>query len=446
MRIRLAGLAVLAWLAVAALGAQGASALSPGSFSLTGQVMTTQREGAVAAPLPDGRVLVAGGYYFDGSSHYLSSAEIFNPATGSFSPTGAMSVAREYAAAAPLPDGRVLVAGGFSPAPYPSSIPQSAEIFDPATGAFSPTGDLTVDRSGAAAAPLPDGRVLVAGGQHAPSAEIFDPATGSFSATGSMTVPRWEAAAAPLPDGRVLVAGGYNGSDDSSYSSFQSAEIFNPATGAFSPTGSMTVPRSGAVAAPLPDGRVLVAGGVLGPGYGGSAEIFDPTTNTFSPTGSMYRLRDGAAAAPLPDGRVLVAGGCCYYFTAQESAELFQPALSFTLRGKRLTVSVAVAGTLRVKGAKARLGRSAGAASKSGPSLKQASTRGGPGSIKLKLKLAEWAQRRLERTGKVSVRARLAFAPVPVRGKCVTLVKPCYSRGYAITQTTTLALKAKKRR
>jgi hypothetical protein len=187
-------------------------------------------------------------------------------------------------------------------------------------GFFSPTGSMSA-REGAAAAPLSDGRVLVAGGD-GKSAEIFDPATNTFSSAGvgSMSVPRQGAVAAPLPDGRVLVAGGFldNGATVSS------AEVFNPATRKFSSAGigSMSVSRYEAVAAPLPDGRVLVAGGILDNGalyqcYLSSAEVFDPTTNSFSSAGigSMSRPRADAAAAPLPDG-VLVAGGF-YGYDAQ---------------------------------------------------------------------------------------------------------------------------------
>ena len=105
----------------------------------------------------------------------------------------------------------------------------------------------------------------------------------------------------------MLVAGGDNGS-----SVFSSAEVFNPATNSFSSAGigSMSIARTGAVAAPLPDGRVLVAGGRNGPSYLSSAEVFNPSTNSFSSAGigSMVTPRGVAVAAPLPDGRVLVAG------------------------------------------------------------------------------------------------------------------------------------------
>jgi hypothetical protein len=411
-----------------------AGAAGSGFFSPTGS-MSVPRSAPVAAALPDGRVLVAGGDDFDGfvSCPYLycpqivvtwQSAEIFDPATGSFAPTGSMTVPRSGAAAAPLPDGRVLVVGG-----------NSAEIFDAASGSFSPTGAPVEARSGAAAAPLPDGRVLVAGGGYFDSsssvehvtdtAEIFDPATGSFSPTGRMTVPRVGAAAAPLPDGRVLVAGG--GPYDP-----QGAEIFDPATGSFTSTGRMTERLSG-VAAPLPDGRVLVIGG-------NGAEIFDPASGSFSPTGAPTEGRGGAAAAPLPDGRVLVAGGYInnvHSSSARRSAELFTPALSLGMKGKKLTITVAVAGTLTAADI---------AASKRERLLKRTSASGGPGPITLKLRPTAKGERRLGRKGKLRVTARISFAPRPVKGKCATVFSPCYSSGYAMSETTTLTLKAKRQR
>lgn len=271
-------------------------------FSPTGS-MGTPRYAPGASPLPDGRVLVAGGIV--ALNTYGDSAEIFDPATGSFSPTGSMSTGRYSPGAAPLPDGRVLMAGGRSSSGYLSS----AETFDPATGTFNPTGSMGTVRFAPVAASLPDGRVLVAGGTSnsdvLTSAEIFDPATGTFSPTGSMGTARTEFAGAPLPDGRVLVVGGRGAG---SGPSLDSAEIFDPATGTFSPTSPMSVTRLAPGASPLPDGRILVAGG-FGNGNYDSAELFDPATGTFSPTSSMGTPRIGQGSAPLPGGRVLEAGG-----------------------------------------------------------------------------------------------------------------------------------------
>jgi Ca2+-binding RTX toxin-like protein len=158
--------------------------------------------------------------------------------------------------------------------------------------------------------------------------------SGAFSPTGSMSVPRFGAAAAPLPDGRVLIAGGIGGLEPGRFPEYrQSAEVFDPATNSFSSAGigSMSVPRGGAAAAPLPDGRVLIAGGATN---GASAEIFDPATGTFSPTVVMTAERAAPAAAPLPEGRVLVAGGL-HAAAVLSSAEIFAPA---TCRGKQATM------------------------------------------------------------------------------------------------------------
>jgi hypothetical protein len=412
--------------------------------------MTVGRVDAAAAPLPDGRVLVAGGIDPTDFTHtaVLRSAEIFDPATETFSPTGSMTIPREDAGAAPLPDGRVLVAGGKDE--IHNSL-QSAEIFDPVTGTFAPTGDLTIARGGPAAAPLPDGRVLVAGGDYErsfephvslQSAEIFDPRTGSFAPTGSMTVPRaGAAAAAPLPNGGVLVAGGAGPLP------LTSAEIFDAATGKFTPTGNLNVERASAAAAPLPDGRVLVAGG--GAPLGQGAEIFDPVTGTFGLTEYMNTGRYGAAAAPLSDGRVLVAGTNVGFgseaLRATRSAELFTPGLSYRLKGTRLIVPVAVAGTLAAADASQGPGGSAAAAGKR-RLLKSTSAHGGPRPIALTLRPTASGRRRLERKGKLKVRATVHFAPAPVQGECVTAFSPCYSRGYAISETLTLKLKAKRRK
>ena len=250
----------------------GAWAASSASYftALSGQ-MTIARYGAAAAPLPDGQVLIAGG---ENGSGPQSSAEVFDPTTGTFAATGSMTYARYGAVAAPLPDGDVLIAGGASSGAYLTS----AEVYDPANGTFKTVGSMTTPRAFAVAASLPDGQVLIAGGANLTgplsSAEVFDPATGMFTAlSAQMTVARYGAVAAPLSDGNVLIAGG----EDSSSSFVSSAEVFDPATGTFTATGSMTTTREGAAAAPLPDGQVLIAGGEGNTsGYLQSAEVFEP--------------------------------------------------------------------------------------------------------------------------------------------------------------------------
>jgi Kelch motif len=260
-----------------------------------------------------------------------------------------------------------------------------------------------------------------------------------------MSTPRFGAVAAPLPDGRVLVAGGsitftFGPDPFAQVDLFlSSAEVFDPATNSFSSAGigSMSIPRERAVAAPLPDGRVLVAGGLTGPpdqrSQLSSAEVFDPATNSFSSAGigSLSTPRDGAVAAPLPDGRVLVAGG---YGRDSDlsSAEIFAAANGFTfsLKGKKLIVRLEASGKVAVSDAAAPLSASA-ATKKRKLRLRPSSASGDPPTIVVRLRLTKPAKAQLKKKGKVKVKARITFTP---------------QGGLANTQTAKLRLKSKKRR
>ena len=284
-------------------------------FVATGSMTVIRNRLIAASPLPNGKVLIAGGE----DMNPWASAELFDPVSGTFSASGVrpMLWPLEEAVAAPLPDGDVLVAGGTSPPNSP--ILAGAQLFDPATGEFSAKGlgSMTVARDAPAAAPLTNGEVLIVGGFDGrnllASAELFNPQTLQFSDehVGSMALGRWGPIAAPLPDGKILIAGG-----DTREGVTASAELYDPATGRFSSEGlgQMTVPRAFAMAAPLPNGEVLIAGGITDNGGGSpvaSAELFNPATRTFSSAGvgSMTTPRMQAGAAVLPNGNVLIAGG-----------------------------------------------------------------------------------------------------------------------------------------
>jgi hypothetical protein len=298
-----------------------------------------------ATVLDDGRALVAGGY--DHNDGALASAVLYDPGTDTFSPTGSLAEARGYHTATLLSDGRVLIAGGGPPG-WPGSLTgitgpflSSGELYDPLTGTFSPTGSMASQREVHTASLLADGRVLITGGadyqaRSVASAELYDPKTGTFSQTGSMTTARAFHTATLLSDGRVLIAGGSPAAWGTTLK-LASAEIYDPKTGTFTPTGPMTGERDFHTATLLPDGRVLIAGGSnISQEDLASAELYDPKTGTFTLTGRMLDGREYQTATLLDDGRVLVVGGGVDYtnrlFLA--SAEIYDPETgTFTATG-----------------------------------------------------------------------------------------------------------------
>jgi hypothetical protein len=206
-----------------------------------------------------------------------------------------MTVGRNGQSATLLLDGRVLITGGLGPEKGVAGQLATAELYDPKTGTFSLTGSMKAhDSIGFTTTLLLDGRVLVVGGStlESANAELYDPKTGTFSLTGStilanMFADRFDATATTLNDGRVLVAGGMEMGN-----SLTSAELFDPKTGTFSLTGSLTVERAGHTATLLPDGRVLVVGGDTV----GTADIYEPKTGTVTATGPLGVPRTGHTA------------------------------------------------------------------------------------------------------------------------------------------------------
>lgn len=280
-------------------------AAQPSRFTLTG-VMETGRAGHTATLLQNGKVLVAGGA--DSNNNSLATAELFDPASGTFVATGSMGTARSAHAAILLNSGQVLITGGA--ASNGDSL-ATAEVFDPATGMFTPTGSMGAARAKHTATLLESGNVLVTGGigsQNAlATAELFDPLSGNFAPTGNMGSPRARHTATLVllsgssANGKVLVTGGIDGNQ----SALATAELFDPASGTFASAGAMHMMRAGHAAVELNDGRVLITGGDAE----ASAELFDPVGGTFSNTGSMANERTQHTATLLSDGTVVVTGG-----------------------------------------------------------------------------------------------------------------------------------------
>jgi WD40 repeat protein len=261
--------------------------------------MPDNRQDFTLTTLKDGRVLAAGGG--------LASCHLYDPRTGVWSETGSLATARRGQTATLLADGTVLVTGG-------NIGLASAELFDPGTGTWSSVGNMISPRYDHAAALLPDGRVLVVGGDDGShivaSAELFNSATRSFTPARSMHYARYGGTATSLPDGTVVVTGGF-GFGQPPYAWLTSTEIYDPASDTWTDSAPMPFGRYYHTATLVSrTGEVVVTGGIFDGSYTiAGTVVYTISTRQWRTVGSLHESRWGDTATALPDGRILVTGG-----------------------------------------------------------------------------------------------------------------------------------------
>lgn len=332
-------------------GAQGGDAsaelIDPatGAVAATGP-MTQPRRRHTATLLRSGHVLLIGGV--DEKAQAVATAELFDPGTGTFAPAATMGRARSHHTATLLRSGRVLVAGGGDggfAALFQGQSTSTAEVYDPETNAFAPTGSMAITRWAHVAPLLATGEVLVTAGTQLEggsfpasdagmtAAELYDESTGAWSTSGSMKKARHGASATLLPSGQVLVVGGERTLSDRPVE----AEVYDRATGTFTIAGSLAHGRVGHTATLLPSGKVLVASGLETTQLTATAEIYDPVVGAFEAPIPLVQPRASHAAALLPTGKVLLSGGhggppaqdlgvLFGTYASGASVELFEPA------------------------------------------------------------------------------------------------------------------------
>jgi len=277
--------------------------------------MNAARFSHTATLLNDGTVLLAGGK----NSLTLATSEVFTlnasaPASSTFTPTtGPLATARLNHTDALLPNGTVMVTGGQGTGA--TGTYNTTEIYNPSTQTWStvPTGNLVTGRWFHASVTLNGGKIMVVGGQASDStigSEIYDPIAAAWSPAGGMGGGRWDHTSTRLPDGRILIVGGQSAATFSS-PALSTAFLYDPSTKTWTQTGSMINPRFRHSATLLPSGKVLVAGGATTTSVSiATAEVWDPMTGLWTATANpMATARSLHTATLLQNGTVLVVGG-----------------------------------------------------------------------------------------------------------------------------------------
>ncbi|MGH7149287.1 MAG: Kelch repeat-containing protein, partial [Planctomycetota bacterium] len=300
------------------------------TFSTVPGGMTIARAFHTATALGTGLVLLAGGATATGPP--TATAELYNPATNAFTATASMGVARAGHTATLLPNGNVLVTGGVSVLDSADLLATIAStqlttvIYNPGTGLWSAGPNMSSRRAGHTATRMNNGQVLVVGGvtvtflfgfpipSFSGTAQRYDSGTGGFVGTASLPVAQERAlhGASPLLSGEALVAGGLNGDlITQTFNVLGSAYRYNPATNTWASAGSMANPRTQHAQVVLPDGRVVVLGGAQGtlttPVPIASIELWTPATGLWTSSGALLVPRASLTAALTPDDKHVVA-------------------------------------------------------------------------------------------------------------------------------------------
>lgn len=304
----------------------------PGTWVPTAGPMQTKRYGATQVTLLDGRVLVAGGDDGSGNGVPLSSAELYDPNTGEWTPAGSMVTGREYAMSLLLPSGKVLVVGGAGA----TGALDSAEIFDPndpngpagTSGIWQATGSMNNLHVGTGLALLADGNVVVAGGtsgtpQPTRSVEIYDVQSGTWGpATNPLLLAVSGVSPISLQGGALTVIPG--GTNNMAMAVNRAQVSSNPATSTWSNQTMAGAARSDYGAITMGGNYALVLGGLNGVALK-DVDLYDAQSNAWSSLAPLAGQRVRALVAPLSATQILVAGGTAGSLGAQgiKTAEVY---------------------------------------------------------------------------------------------------------------------------
>ncbi len=328
-----------------ACGGGGSGTQPPGvqpapvsSLIIAGQ-MLSPRHSHTATTLLDGRILMAGGNSTTSVSSFddLGSAETFNPSTKQSMALPTMYLARSTHTSTRIPNGRVYMFGGTV-----DSRLTHVEYFDPALNDFVLAGHTFTVRWEHTATLLQDGKIFLAGGSGDQNytCEVFDPSSNTTETVGwlhtqvrSSVTNRSLMTSHLLSDGSVILLGGFGSREDTPYlAPVGIVEVYDPLLKRITVATPLMTPRYSHASTLLPDGRILVIGGVGFDGISRSSlnttELYDPRNGTVTPGPLLSVARHNFRATPLPDGRVYISGGESSQINLQTG----------TLRAKNVTV------------------------------------------------------------------------------------------------------------